>query len=425
MYFAIPEPGPGRIPVDPLGLGREGCGCFASVARSSTLGQGHRRPPSLLSPSLGEPSALAAADVITSFAFDRTQVPAPEHSKLIRLARLMIGGRRGPFRLLGHTDPVGNDAYNLDLGLRRALEVKRQLIATLERMKPTSSRGVEFEAASAGERSPLAPNTTEAGRARNRRVDILQTAPVPPPRCRFDIAAAPAIEREAARRTLALSAEVARRFIRTVGAVGARGRFVPTVIDDKYWFAKLYEQITYEELVAMPDFRHPAFVMHFMPIFYDRYLKALDSFLAGSGSVSPLWTLHFTSSARPDNSSISAWMSSVRTSIVTGVSAHVRGDMAIALELAYRSYVTKYCLAPPPRFDDFKPDFFVLNRKVFERAQGAFLLHLPQFGPFPVGPEWGQFLFAQGQSIVGGLDLNEVFRWREDAWQTARRRLGQ
>ncbi len=76
-------------------------------------------------------------------------------------------------------------------------------------------------------------------------------------------------------------------------------------------------------------------------------------------------------------------------------------------------------------FDDFKPDFFVHNRKVFERAQGAFLLHLPQFGPFPVGPEWGQFLFAQGQSIVGGLDLDEVFRWREEAWQTARRRLGQ
>ena len=62
---------------------------------------------------------------------------------------------------------------------------------------------------------------------------------------------------------------------------------------------------------------------------------------------------------------------------------------------------------------------------VFEKAKGAFLLHLPQFGPFPVGPEVGQFLFARGEPLAGGLDVDEVYRWRDVAWAEARRRLGQ
>jgi len=78
----------------------------------------------------------------------------------------------------------------------------------------------------------------------------------------------------------------------------------------------------------------------------------------------------------------------------------------------------------PPRFDEFQPDFFERNCIVFERAKAAFLLHLSQFSPFPVGPEWGQFLFAAGQPLAGGLDVDEVYRWRNPAWSEARRRLG-
>ena len=250
--------------------------------------------------------------------------------------------------------------------------------------------------------------------------------PPPPPACRYDIRNAYAIEREAARGTLALSADVARRFIRTVGAVSARGRFVPTVIDNKYWFAKLYEFITFYEIGEAPRFRHPAFVLHFITIFYDLYYRALENWNAGNrGAVSGLWTSHFTRASRPDNSSIRGWMYGVQSSIVTGVTAHVQGDMATALERTYRSFVAKYCLRPPPRFDDFHPDFFEGNRIVFDKAKGAFLLHLPQFGPFPVGPEVGQFLFATGEPLAGGLDVGEVYRWRDAAWAEARRRLGQ
>jgi hypothetical protein len=118
-------------------------------------------------------------------------------------------------------------------------------------------------------------------------------------------------------------------------------------------------------------------------------------------------------------------MAGMRTSIITGVTAHVRGDMAVALERTYRTFVAKYCLSPSPRFDDFRPDFFDRNRIVFERAKASFLLHASQLGPFPVGPEWGQFLFAQGEALVGGLSVDEVYRWREHAWNEAKQRLGQ
>ena len=425
------------------GLGYFGCGggcpCAACVARSRALGEWYIReepedddaeeeerakPAPRPRPTLGEPQAgPRPIEIIEKFAFDGTTVPGPEHAKLIRVARLILGGQRGPYRLVGHTDPVGTDAYNNELGRRRAAEVQRQMQITLERMRPGSSRGIVFTIDTRGEKEPVAPNTDEAGRARNRRVEIFGPAPRPTNGggCRYRIADALAIEREAARRTLAVSADVARRFIRTLGALSARGRFIPTIIDNKYWFAKLYEMITYEEIAAIGNFQQPAFVMHFIPVFYNLYLRALDN----PGAAHALWTRHFTAAARPDNSSISAWMDGVRNSIVTGVTAHIQGDMATALEQAYRSYVAKYCLSPPPPFDQFRPDFFGRNRIVFQRAEASFLLHASQFSPFPVGPEFGQYLFAVGARVTGSLDLDEVFRWRESAWSEAKRRLGQ
>lgn len=246
------------------------------------------------------------------------------------------------------------------------------------------------------------------------------------PACAFNSRDAARIEIAAARETLRLSASVAGNFIRTLGALSARGRFIPTIIDNKYWFAKLYEFITFEEINAASQFRQPAFVMHFIPHFYGLYYDALTRWLQNNrATVSPLWTVHFTKADRPDNSSIGAWAGGLRTSIVTGVTAHVQADMSVALERAYRSYVARYCLDPAPRFDDFRADFFENNRIVFERAKASLLLEASRFGPLPVGPELGQFLFAKGEPLAGGLDINEVYRWRETAWAEAKRRLGQ
>jgi outer membrane protein OmpA-like peptidoglycan-associated protein len=66
----------------------------------------------------------------------------------------------------GHTDSLGREVFNQTLSSRRADQVAAYL----------GTRGVAFNRLTAvgrGEAEPLADNATEAGRARNRRVDIL------------------------------------------------------------------------------------------------------------------------------------------------------------------------------------------------------------------------------------------------------------
>ena len=68
-------------------------------------------------------------------------------------------------RIVGHTDSTGSDSVNDPLSLQRA-DATRQYLA---------ARGVDprrIAIAGRGEHEPIADNSTEAGRARNRRVEI-------------------------------------------------------------------------------------------------------------------------------------------------------------------------------------------------------------------------------------------------------------
>jgi outer membrane protein OmpA-like peptidoglycan-associated protein len=66
----------------------------------------------------------------------------------------------------GHTDDTGSSAYNLKLGQERADSVKHALIKRGVAPGRLSARGY-------GERDPIAPNATPAGRAKNRRVEFV------------------------------------------------------------------------------------------------------------------------------------------------------------------------------------------------------------------------------------------------------------
>ena len=72
--------------------------------------------------------------------------------------------------IVGHTDSSGSDAVNNPLSVDRAQSVRDYL----------ASRGVavtRIETAGRGEREPLADNTSDAGRAKNRRVEIFLREP--------------------------------------------------------------------------------------------------------------------------------------------------------------------------------------------------------------------------------------------------------
>lgn len=66
----------------------------------------------------------------------------------------------------GHTDSTGSDTYNQTLSERRAQAVANYLASRGVKPERMATRGF-------GESQPKATNTTEAGRAENRRVEIL------------------------------------------------------------------------------------------------------------------------------------------------------------------------------------------------------------------------------------------------------------
>jgi len=69
----------------------------------------------------------------------------------------------------GHTDSRGTDKYNLGLSDRRAAVVRDYLI----------SKGIDADrmtSAGYGEARPIASNDTDAGRAQNRRTELVITS---------------------------------------------------------------------------------------------------------------------------------------------------------------------------------------------------------------------------------------------------------
>lgn len=321
-------------------------------------------------------------------------------------------------RIIGYSDCVGEKKNNKFLREGRAKNIYEML------GQGARSRVLSVGSALLGTFVPGTNNSTVEGRAKNRGVII--EFYIPKPSCPYSSKDALTIELQAARKTLGLSADIANNFLRAVGALDARGKFTETILDNKYWFAKLYELITYHEIAEIRRFEHPAFVLHFIPTFYNLYHKALQNFWNKEvNKISPLWVNHFRVTGRPNWNSVSEFTIQVLQSVVTGVGAHIQGDMADALEQSYRSYVAKYCLSNV-RFDDFRKDFFENNRPIFDMVQAAFFLELSRRGPFPVRPEVGQFLIGKGQQLIGGgLDIDEVYRWRAEAWEKARKRLGQ
>jgi len=107
------------------------------------------------------------------FAFDRAELRPEAEESLRRVAQLIAERRPARVRVVGHTDAVGNDAYNQRLSEQRALGVARWL----ER----EGRGAvpQIVAEGRGEREPVAENASAdgrdnpEGRQRNRRVDVL------------------------------------------------------------------------------------------------------------------------------------------------------------------------------------------------------------------------------------------------------------
>lgn len=139
-------------------------------------------------PAAAEPQAAEAffvpgkplpsgSEPVVRFDLDRAEIREQDYPLLDEVAQVLKEKVPAAVVVLaGHTDSTGSEKYNDGLSLRRAKAVETYL---------TSQRGLpatRFILKGYGEGAPIASNATPAGRAKNRRVEILDagTAAEPP-----------------------------------------------------------------------------------------------------------------------------------------------------------------------------------------------------------------------------------------------------
>ena len=121
------------------------------------------------------------------FDFDSSKVKEGVKESLNTLGKALAENKDIKLKIDGHTDYIGTEQYNLNLSLKRANSIKNYLIvrgvsANLSLKRASSlknylvSKGVLSKNVSVegyGKQNPVANNSTEAGRAKNRRVEFI------------------------------------------------------------------------------------------------------------------------------------------------------------------------------------------------------------------------------------------------------------
>lgn len=103
-----------------------------------------------------------------TFGFDQTDLSTQAKTALYNVALVVKEYDKTMLNVYGFTDSTGADAYNLRLSQVRASEVSNQLMHDGVENNRIVTKGM-------GEAHPIASNTSEQGRAENRRVEIVLT----------------------------------------------------------------------------------------------------------------------------------------------------------------------------------------------------------------------------------------------------------
>lgn len=107
------------------------------------------------------------------FEFDKAELTPAAAGELLKAAELIRAGPPGAIQVIGHTDSLGDEAYNQHLSEARARTVADwfgQQVGVRQR---------QFAVSGKGESAPIAPNQAAdgkddpAGRTKNRRVEVV------------------------------------------------------------------------------------------------------------------------------------------------------------------------------------------------------------------------------------------------------------
>ena len=102
------------------------------------------------------------------FDFNKSDIKPESDPALQEINKLLSNNANLKVFIVGHTDNVGGVDYNLKLSQTRADAVVKML-TTKFKINPQRLR-----AYGVGQLAPMAPNKTEEGRAKNRRVELVE-----------------------------------------------------------------------------------------------------------------------------------------------------------------------------------------------------------------------------------------------------------
>lgn len=114
---------------------------------------------------VGEGIKVILGESTVNFEFDKSDLTSQAKTNLDKLVTVFRRNPKTNIAIYGYTDSKGKDEYNAKLSRNRANAVKAYLVSKGIGTKRMTTEGM-------GEADPVASNDTEAGRAKNRRVEF-------------------------------------------------------------------------------------------------------------------------------------------------------------------------------------------------------------------------------------------------------------
>lgn len=102
------------------------------------------------------------------FDFDKAEIKPESEPVIKEIAKFLKENPEINLYVVGHTDNIGKLDYNLDLSKRRAIAVVKELV------EKYGIKEERLRAFGVGPLAPVASNRTEEGRAKNRRVELVE-----------------------------------------------------------------------------------------------------------------------------------------------------------------------------------------------------------------------------------------------------------
>ncbi|QIY83914.1 OmpA family protein [Chryseobacterium sp. NEB161] len=118
---------------------------------------------------VGEGIKVTLHENTVNFDFNSSTLTPLAKTNLDKLVTVLKNNPDTNINIYGYTDSVGSDSYNLTLSSKRADAVKAYLTSKGVSSSRLFTQGM-------GEANPVASNDTDAGRAKNRRVEFAITA---------------------------------------------------------------------------------------------------------------------------------------------------------------------------------------------------------------------------------------------------------